>query len=248
MLVSARACLEARGYVVVGAYLSPSHDAYVGPKAARLGTAAFSAALRLELTRRAVRDVPRVAVAAWEATRPGAAWPNFPDVCEALRDDLVAASSTKSGDDDAAKKEGIPAVVYVCGGDHAVKCGLLDAETRRHVAWCAAIVVVPRDDTDAASLVHHPEEDDDSAESSARLFVAAPAAGGVAGYSSTKVREALARRDARRLEAYLGSREAAAFLLDPSPEDRRTYAADFEMIDRLCVRGRRGRHTASCVL
>ena len=45
--------LRAVGYTVVGAYLSPSHDAYVQPKAKGLGTFGFSSGFRLAIARKA---------------------------------------------------------------------------------------------------------------------------------------------------------------------------------------------------
>ena len=80
MIHAAADRLRAAGYDVLRAYVSPSHDGYVQPKARRLSTLGLSAAFRLEVAQRAVADDPLVAVGAWEAQQPGH-WPDFPQVC-----------------------------------------------------------------------------------------------------------------------------------------------------------------------
>jgi len=49
MLYQARARLEQEGYTVLGAWLSPSHDEYLQPKAMCLRTIGLSAPFRVEL-------------------------------------------------------------------------------------------------------------------------------------------------------------------------------------------------------
>eukprot|EP00966_Prymnesium_polylepis_P274740 6347604-Prymnesium_polylepis.1 len=78
MLHQARSRLEADGIAVLGAFVSPSHDAYVQPKAASLSTIGLSSALRLQAAQRTVADDPLVSVGAWEAQQPGH-WPDFPE-------------------------------------------------------------------------------------------------------------------------------------------------------------------------
>merc|ERR1719401_115270 len=80
--------LDRAGFRVVGAWLSPSHDAYVQPKAKHFGAVGLSAEFRLEVARRMVLEDPLIAVGAWEAQRPGS-WPDFPEVCEALQSFLA---------------------------------------------------------------------------------------------------------------------------------------------------------------
>ena len=80
MIHAAADRLRAAGYDVLRAYVSPSHDGYVQPKARGLSTLGLSAAFRLEVAQRAVADDPLVAVGAWEAQQPGH-WPDFPQVC-----------------------------------------------------------------------------------------------------------------------------------------------------------------------
>ena len=162
MLHSAAERVRAAGYHVLGAHLSPSHDGYVQPKAASLGTPGLSAPLRLEIARRAAEDDPLVSVASWEASFPGA-WPDFPVVCAALAQHLTQHSPPASAP---------PTVFYVCGTDHATKCSLW-AGRRQY-----GVVVVPRDG-------------DAVRRETAGVLVAKPAEGATAGFSSSRLREAL---------------------------------------------------------
>merc|ERR1719389_974448 len=67
MLAAARESLQAKGWDVLGGFLSPSHDLYVGPKAARLGTPHASAAHRVAIADLLVEEYPWLAVARWES-------------------------------------------------------------------------------------------------------------------------------------------------------------------------------------
>lgn len=106
MLERARAALESDGLDVVGGFLSPSHDAYVGPKAAAGGEAALPASVRLDLCRLALEGLPWAAAASWESSVRGG-WPDYPEVVESL----AAALEDRWG-------SAAPRVVYVCGADH----------------------------------------------------------------------------------------------------------------------------------
>ena len=99
--------LRRAGYHPVGAFISPSHDGYVQPKAKSLGSLALSARFRLRIAEVVVEADPLVAVGSWEASQPGH-WPDFPVVSNALQQ--WAGSEAR--------------VFYVCGTDHANKCGL----------------------------------------------------------------------------------------------------------------------------
>ena len=163
MLHQAAARLEAEGHAVIGAWASPSHDAYVQPKAQKLCTIGLTAPFRLALAAHATAADPLVAVGAWEAQQPGT-WPDFPEVAENLMEAMMLALP-----DDVA-------VYYVCGTDLAAKCGLY-----RGMANGVGVVAVPRADSGQVPA-ERPEK---------RVFVAAPAAGALAGASSTKVRAAI---------------------------------------------------------
>ena len=84
MLHQAAARLELEGYAVLGGWLSPSHDAYLQPKARHLNTIGLSAAFRLEAARLTLSEDSLVEVGHWEASQPGH-WPDFPVVCAALQ-------------------------------------------------------------------------------------------------------------------------------------------------------------------
>merc|ERR1712008_458214 len=87
LLHQAKARLEAEGFTVLAAWMSPSHDGYVQPKAKSLGTPGLSSDFRLETARRIAEGDGFVAVGAWEAKKPGR-WPDFPDVVVALQEAL----------------------------------------------------------------------------------------------------------------------------------------------------------------
>lgn len=197
MLHQAAAALEEAGYSVIGAWLSPSHDGYLQPKARSLNTVGLSAAFRLEAARRTLQSDPLVELGSWEASQPGR-WPDFPEVCHALQSHL-----------DAHGLPGPVAVFYACGTDHAHKCGL-----NRGMGH-TGVVIVPRDGESAGES--RPEK---------RVYVAAPALGEVSSFSSTKVRAALGRSDSAYIARAL-SEEAAEFLLCPTPEELAQFSADY---------------------
>lgn len=64
MMEIAREALVAQGKSVIGGYLSPSHDSYVGPKC---GSQALSAVHRWRLTEEAVKDSDWLMACPWEA-------------------------------------------------------------------------------------------------------------------------------------------------------------------------------------
>jgi len=207
MLHQARKRLEAKGYGVVGAWASPSHDDYVQPKARSNGTMAFSAAFRLEIARRAMQSDSLVDVGSWEAHQKGQ-WPDFPEVVANLQQELkglVEANAMRG-------PQGLPQVFYVCGTDHAEKCRLYDG---LHPERDIGVVVVPRTGDRA-----------EGERSRELVFVAKPAEGDTAGFSSTQVRSALANRDYEAASLAL-SPEAARLLLRPTAKERAAFTADY---------------------
>jgi len=200
LLHQARFRLEREGYVVTGMWLSPSHDRYLLPKAKSLGTIGLSAGFRLEVARQATEDDPLIAVGAWESQQPGQ-WPDFPIVTLELENEL-------------AKFDPRPVVFYACGTDHAQKCSLYHGMSLGTVG----IVVVPRSGDIAQQ--ENPER---------RVFVAEPAAGEVASFSSTRVRAAIAANDYDSV-AQCMSGKAAALLLRPSLETYSAFASDFAQL------------------
>jgi hypothetical protein len=142
-------------------------------------------------------------VGVWEAQQPGR-WPDFPEVCAALQAAL----------NDLAASHGREAVrcFYVCGSDHANKCGLWSSRPRKQ--W-GGVVVVPRDGDALAG----------SEDVSRCVYLAEPARD-TSALSSTKVRQAIERGDFEYIRVAL-SAAAATFLLQPTPEDFERFQSDF---------------------
>jgi len=200
MLNAAAARLEEAGFFVCAIYLSPSHDSYVQPKARRFKTIGLSGRFRLEVARRAVAEDPRVMVASWEADYQGH-WPDFPVVCKACQSTVQSDATTANA-----------SVFYVCGTDHATKCGLWQG--MRGVG----VVVVPR----ATETVGRERPSD-------RVFVAHPAAGDVSTFSSTKLRAALAAADEATISKML-SAGAAQLLLRPTAAEHAAFKRDYQLL------------------
>ena len=200
MLHQAAARVRQVGFHVCAAYLSPSHDGYVQPKARNLGTIGLSAAFRLALARKAVADDPLVAVASWEAEFPGS-WPDFPAVCQAAQTEPRIASLAH-----------VQRVFYVCGTDHASKCGLWQGKRDY------GVVVVPR----AGDALGRESPSDG-------VYLAAPAAGEVATFSSSGLRAALARHDEGAIASMM-SPQAARMLLRPTAAEHAAFASDYRQL------------------
>lgn len=105
MLAVARQALEARGAIVLGGYLSPSHDAYV---ALKCGARTLDARHRQRLCEEAVRGSDWLMVDGWEALENDQEL-NFTDVIVHLEDYLAAHVPCHRPIE----------VVYVFGGDNA---------------------------------------------------------------------------------------------------------------------------------
>lgn len=103
MMEHARTAALAAGYDVLGGYLSPGHDAYVGPKC---GAAAIPASERVRLCAEAVKNSEWLSVDPWEALHCRVAV-NFTDVTARLRAYLRAHVDPRVE------------VIFVCGGDNA---------------------------------------------------------------------------------------------------------------------------------
>ena len=140
---------------------------------------------------------PLVSVAAWEAAQPGE-WPDFPEVCEALRGRLGGGRR----------------LFYVCGADHAARCGLGGGMGE------VGVVVVPRGAAGPPPPAEQPARG---------VFVASPARGEAAAFSSTLVREALAERDFEAASRYL-SPAVAQLMLRPTAEHLAAFEADYRQI------------------
>lgn len=216
MLHQAKERLEREGWGVLAAWASPSHDGYVGPKARSLGTMHLSGEFRLKVAECATLSDALVSPGRYEARFQGN-WPDYDEVTEALQDFLAAqdfAARLKAPEGGAGHVQ----VFYVCGTDHANKCGLAHGMAQlsdRDVG----VVVVPRDE-DERPPIERPAK---------RVYVAEKAEGEVAALSSTEVREAFQRKD----EAYINkalSPSAADLALRPTPEQREEFRADFKTL------------------
>lgn len=210
LLHQAEQCLQKQGFAVLGAWLSPSHDLYLQPKARHLGTIGLSDKFRLEVARRATESDPLVAVGQWECAQEGY-WPDYPEVAEALQAELGDGIQEFEQLPGWSKGSSVT-VFYACGTDHAEKCGLYRRGLNRPGT---GLVVVPRLGDPVG------KEKPDSL-----VFVAEPAEGAVASFSSTKVRKAIVENDAAYLSEAL-SPEGAAFLLKPEDWEQEHFESDF---------------------
>lgn len=135
MMKSAKQVLDASGWAVLGAWLSPSHDKYVLPKCQSLKTPHVPSKGRCRLAElvvqaahsdssddtwtagtgaaegRRVNGGTWLHIGRWESADFHKRWPDFPEVLDALGKATNAAASKI-----------VP--IYVCGTDHASKCGL----------------------------------------------------------------------------------------------------------------------------
>jgi len=210
MLHQARERLESEGFAVIGAWLSPSHDGYVQPKASSLRTPGLSSAFRLELAQRATEEDEIVAVGSWEASQPGS-WPDFPVVAEALQHELRRHP----------EGQGVR-VFYVCGSDHFRNCGL-------HLGMRSGIgiVAVPRSAATGIACESSGREHPDKL-----VYLAKPASGEIASYSSTKVRKALNDLDHDFVREAISER-ASNLLFCPALEEVSQFKADYAKLGLL---------------
>ncbi|OLP80159.1 Protein YIPF5 [Symbiodinium microadriaticum] len=197
--------LRRAGFEVAGAWISPSHDGYVQPKARKLGTIGLSSPFRLEAARRAVRSDDLLDVASWEAQKPGR-WPDFPEVAVALQRKLE--STEKAWKLDQSFK-----VFYACGTDHAKSNGLYKGLLPERGL---GVVVVPRAGDAAEAEV--PEKS---------VYVAEGILGEGSSFSSTMLRTAFKSRRATPVVEKTVADEAASFLLRPTREEFLMFPEDF---------------------
>ncbi|CAK9040411.1 unnamed protein product [Durusdinium trenchii] len=199
--------LHKEGYDVVGAWLSPSHDGYVQPKALKMGTIGLSALFRLEAARRAVLEDELLSIGSWEAKKPGR-WPDYPEVAMALQRKLRKVEKAWN------LTQGFK-VFYACGTDHATNQGLYRGFlTDRGFG----VVIVPRLGEEAKK--EQPERN---------VFVAERIDGEGAGYNSTMIRSALKIHRHSVVTKTLPN-QAADFLLRPSSQDYSAFREDFEKL------------------
>lgn len=102
------------GYSVLGGWVSPSHDLYVGPKMKFKKQFFASAFHRVNMARILTRSTDWLDVATWESRYSGR-WPDFPEVVTDATETVNSAEFVVEG----GRKVD---VIYVCGTDHARLC------------------------------------------------------------------------------------------------------------------------------
>ena len=174
ILHQAKQTLETHGWHVMGGYISPSHDFYVGPKSKSHRTSFANASHRVAMAELAVQAHDWLAIAKWESRHPNR-WPDFTEVAQELSKHLT--------------KEPELTVFFVCGSDHANKCGL------DH--WGAkglGLVVVARD-RDGVAVTNKTKAE--------KHVFWCTNEGPLKTSSSTKVRQAIEQNDAPALNALM---------------------------------------------
>jgi len=220
LLQKARECIEKQGFTVLTAFLSPSHDAYVQPKARNLGTLGFSSAFRIEVASRTAAADEIVEIGEWEAKQRG--FVDFPGVCLNLKDTMKKWLSKSLPAEAPAKQQLIDGMTlfYCCGSDHAIKCRLYRG------MHGFGVIVVPRTGeaggNKAARLEDLPSQN---------VYIADPAEGEVSSISSTLVRQAMLDGNSDYLAAAL-SKEGAQLLCNPSKEEQDVFRNDFAMLKK----------------
>jgi predicted NAD-dependent protein-ADP-ribosyltransferase YbiA (DUF1768 family) len=178
MFTHAKKVLERdHGFTVLGGFLSPSHDLYVGPKCRAKGQTHALIHERVNMCRIAVQNHPWIEVGLWESSRVGY-WPDYPEVVVALADHVHSLDGGSAGAD--------VAVLYLCGTDHARFSGKGFGHPRE------GVVVVPR------------AEESPHSTDVGRLVYGISSSGCEGSLSSTEARGACARGDAKQIEGMLG--------------------------------------------
>ena len=190
------------GYKVIGAWLSPSHDFYLQPKAFVAKTIGLSAEFRVEVTKRTVAKDPLIDVGLWESSQLG--FEDFPNVCLSLKKRI-----------ENAKIDFEITVFYACGTDHAKNMNLYN---RRH-EW-GGVVVVPRKGQEVG--IENPDF---------KVYVAQPGKEDISSISSTLIREAIAANKPEIVRKMMTG-DAAEFLLNPTNEEKKKFSDDFDKLKK----------------
>ena len=191
-LQQARLRLKDADVVVLAAWISPSGDSYLRQKFGA-GGQTLDADFRIDLCRAVAQDADQAWIepSAWEAEASATArsWIDFPQVCRSCQESVTVEIQALHQHLPARRAPKSVDVYYVCGSDHL-----------KHVpqSFPFGVVVVPR------------AEEARGRESSRILWASAVEA--LRDVSSTKVREALLRRDVEALRQMLGDRGAAMLL------------------------------------
>lgn len=114
MFEHVKSSLESAGHVVVGAFISPSHDAYLAGKMKKTPSVHIKANHRLSMCQLAVGESKWLSTSSWETNQSH--FIDFPDVSRSLLGRIQVRFSPLT--------YGPIRVYYVCGADLASKCGL----------------------------------------------------------------------------------------------------------------------------
>jgi len=115
MMISVKNFLESSvNYDVIGGYISPTHDCYVSSKMIYRGFPNISAKHRLKMIELLLSEYTEKWIQAsdWEMTRDR--FYDFPEVYSHFQKEFL--------------KQNIK-LIYVCGADHAINCGLLSTQS-----------------------------------------------------------------------------------------------------------------------
>ncbi len=159
------------GFTVLGGFISPSHELYVRGKCERQAQFYFPTTIRVKLAQLACRDSDWIECGTWESSREGY-WPDFPEVLSDLQRFLSEWPSTQGLNIN---------VLYVCGLDHALRCGLSNGMGMESIG----VVILPRSGEAPTQSIP-----------SRLVFAATEDNAAVAQLSSTEVRKALERGQA----------------------------------------------------
>jgi nicotinic acid mononucleotide adenylyltransferase len=207
LITQAKERIDADGYEVIGAWLSPSHDLYLQPKANKLNTIGLSAPFRVEATRLSVVNNQLIDVGLWESSLKlsGTDWSpsDYPQVCLALKEQIKKEFDSKYGK---------ITVFYVCGSDHARNNQLYKTQSE----W-GGVVVVPR-------AGEKPEKENPAI----KVYVAKPSYD-TDDFSSTLIRKAIAENKQDIVKKMMPV-HAARFLLDPTDEEYANFPDDFDKL------------------
>lgn len=145
-------------YHCVAGFLSPSHDTYVSGKFSDDNDEFIEGRHRLEMIRLATQDSTWLSGHDWELRQRW--FVDFGPTVEAIRQEIIEAvlGIIPTNNNNTA----VIQVKYLCGMDHALKCGLLMRQNSHNYYWSNShptlgLVVVSRpattdDDTDRVSL------------------------------------------------------------------------------------------------
>lgn len=172
-----------RGYKVLGAYVSPSHDNYVVNSKCRSksGRLCERAPVRFDLVKEAVKDDPWIHAGAFEVNylSKGTYDPDYPKVLRAFSETVNPLGSSDEQID----------IFYVCGADHSYNLG--GGNPFNMGLPKVSAVVIPR------------EGDKGVDDSGHQIFNTGKLDTQYGGYSSSDVAEALKERDNPEWEKFL---------------------------------------------